>query len=54
MRIAGAQSGNSSQGIGGANSTLSFNSCIDYGVRVCVTAYETVAGQGSRPVGFSY
>lgn len=54
VRVAGANSGNSSQGIAGANSTLSVNSCIDYGVRVCVTVYETVAGQGSRPVGFSY
>lgn len=54
LRFAGANSGNSSQFIAGANSTLNVASCIDYGVRVCVTVYETVAGQGSRPVGFSY
>lgn len=54
LRFAGAHSGNSSQGIGGANSTLDVASCIDYGVYVNVTVRETTAGQGSRPVGFSY
>lgn len=54
LRFAGAHSGNSSQGIAGANSTLDVASCIDYGVSVNVTVRETTAGQGSRPVGFSY
>lgn len=54
VRVAGIMSGNSSQGIWWANSTLSVGSCIDYGVRVCCTVYETTPWQGSRPVGFSY
>ena len=54
LRFAGTQSGNSSQFIPGANSTWDTGATIDYGVRVCVTVRETTAGQGSRPVGFSY
>lgn len=51
VRFAGVNwGGNPIPGVG-ANSTTLIS--INFGTRTCRAVYETVAGQGSRPVGFS-
>ncbi len=51
LRFSGLYSGHTNPGAVGANSTLAHQ--IDLGSFSCNTCYETTAGQGSRPIGWT-